>query len=96
VRSAAFENYHFTYYVLAGRSSIGGLSALYASRALRLTRATSSQERALILEEFTKDLKEKRPTDDEFDVAFEALEFIEGFTGRQADDPVHPSVILRA
>ncbi len=76
----AIENYHFTFHVLAGRSSTGGLSALYASRALRLTKATTSQERASILDEFVADLKKKRPTDDEFDVAFEALEFLEGFT----------------
>ncbi len=35
----AIENYHFTFNVLAGRSSSGGVSALYASRALKLTEA---------------------------------------------------------
>jgi hypothetical protein len=76
----AIENYHFTFNVLAGRSSSGGVSALYASRALKLTEAQDTQQRARELDEFVKDLDSKRPADEEFDAGFEALEFTERFT----------------
>jgi hypothetical protein len=76
----AIENYHFTFNILAGRSSSGGMSAFYASRALKLTEAGDAQARASEIDDLVKELKSRRPTDDEFDAAFQALEFTEHAT----------------
>lgn len=80
---AAIENYHFTYNILAGRSSTGGMSAFYASRALRLTDTSSSQERAGEIDELVRELKHRRPTDEEFDLAFTALSFTDDVTANK-------------
>jgi uncharacterized protein DUF1524 len=56
------------------------MSALYASRALKLTEASDKSQRASVLDDFIADLDGKRPTDEEFDAAFAALEFTEDFT----------------
>jgi hypothetical protein len=76
----AIENYHFTFNTLAGRSSTGGMSAFYASRALKLTGATDAQARAGVIDELVSELRDRRPTADEFDAAFAALELTEQAT----------------
>lgn len=76
----AIENYHFTFNILAGRSSTGGMSAFYASRGLKLTHAQDSRARAGVIDELVSELRAKRPTDDEFDAAFSALEFTDQVT----------------
>jgi hypothetical protein len=77
---SAIENYHFTYNVLAGRSSTGGMSSFYASRALKLNEASNSQERGQIIDDLVKELKDRRPGDEEFDIAFKALAFTDDLT----------------
>jgi Protein of unknown function (DUF1524) len=76
----AIENYHFTYNVLAGRSSTGGMSSFYASRALKINEAPDSQTRSRMIDELVKELKERRPTDQEFDISFRALSFTDDVT----------------
>lgn len=76
----AIENYHFTYNVLAGRSSTGGMSSFYASRALKLNEASDAQARAKMIDELVSDLKDRRPTDQEFDLAFTTLSFTDDVT----------------
>ena len=76
----AIENYHFTFNILAGRSSTGGMSAFYASRALKLTHASGAQARADVIDELVSELRGRRPTNDEFDAAFAALEFTDQVT----------------
>jgi Protein of unknown function (DUF1524) len=76
----AIENYHFTYNVLVGRSSTGGMSSFYASRALKVNEAADTQTRAHLIDQLVKDLKERRPTDQEFDISFKALAFTDDLT----------------
>lgn len=76
----AIENYHFTYNVLAGRSSTGAMSSFYASRAVKLNSAADSDERSRLLDGLVLDLKARRPTDEEFDLAFKALAFTDDVT----------------
>jgi Protein of unknown function DUF262/Protein of unknown function (DUF1524) len=78
--SRAIEDYHFTFNVLAGKSSSGGMSAFYVKRALALEAASSKQRRAVVIDELIAELKSRRPSDDEFDAAFSDLWFTDDYT----------------
>jgi hypothetical protein len=76
----AVEDYHFTFNVLAGKSSSGGMSAFYVKRALGLEEASSKQARAQVIDELILELAGRRPNDDEFDAAFTELSFTDDYT----------------
>lgn len=76
----AIENYHFTFNVLAGKSSSGGMSAFYVKRALLLQEASTKQLRATVIDELVSELASRRPSDDEFDAAFNDLWFTDDYT----------------
>ncbi len=71
----AIEDYHFTYNVLVGLSSSGGMSAFYVSRAQRLTEAADANARARLLDDTVAELKRRRPSGAEFEIAFADLRF---------------------
>lgn len=66
----AIEDYHFTYNVLASKTSSGGMSMFYARKARDLL---ESKDRAAAIDVFVSELRDKRPTDIEFDEAFADL-----------------------
>lgn len=63
----AVEDYHFTYNVLASKTSTGGMSMFYARKARDLL---ESNDKARTIDDFVEELRVKRPTDVEFDEAF--------------------------
>lgn len=66
----AIEDYHFTYNVLASKTSSGGMSMFYARKARDLL---ESNDKARTIDDFVGELRVKRPTDVEFDEAFADL-----------------------
>lgn len=71
----AIERFHFLGSAVVGRSSSGGISAMYASSARQLFRATTSNERAVVLRELRQKLRDRKPTRDEFIAAFKTVRF---------------------
>jgi uncharacterized protein with ParB-like and HNH nuclease domain len=69
----AVEDYHFTYNVLASKTSSGGMSMFYARRARELLNAKSKAARDRAIDDLVVSLREKRPPDVEFDEAFADL-----------------------
>jgi hypothetical protein len=76
----AIEDYHFTYNVLASKSSSGGMSHFYGKRARDLLQAADEQERAKVVTDLINELRSKRPTDAEFDEAFGELWLDDDYT----------------
>jgi len=73
----AIERFHFLGSAVVGRSSSGGISAMYASSARQLFRATTPQQRATVLAELRQKLRDRKPTPDEFMAAFKTIRFTE-------------------
>lgn len=69
----AVEDYHFSYNVLANKSSSGGMSLFYGKRARALLTAADDRERGSELAELTRELAARRPSEAEFDEAFAGL-----------------------
>jgi len=69
----AIEDYHFTFNVLAKKSSTGGMSALYAKRARDLLEPSTDRALALMVDGLVKELRGRHPSDLEFDEAFGEL-----------------------
>lgn len=69
----AIEDYHFTYNVLANKSSSGGMSLFYGKRARALLTAADDSARGQELVDLTAELRSKRPSEAEFDEAFSDL-----------------------
>jgi hypothetical protein len=76
----AIEDYHFTYNVLANKTSSGGMSLFYGKRARALFTATDEQERAAEITDLVAELRAKRPADAEFDEAFAILWLTDDYT----------------
>jgi hypothetical protein len=77
----AIEDYVFTWTVLAGRSSSGGLSAMYARIARDLLAATDGNQRGRVLTGLAQELRGRRPMDAEIESAFCNLWFTEDRSG---------------
>ena len=88
----AIEDYHFTYNVLASKSSSGGVSMFYARRARDLLKAANANERKREIDDLVAELRKKRPTNAEFDEAFSDLWFTNDAT---ADKKVVQYVLRR-
>jgi hypothetical protein len=71
----AIENYHFSWNVIASKTSYGGMSAFFAKRAIDLHNAGGGTAAARIVDDLVNDLGARRPSDAEFDEAFKALSF---------------------
>jgi len=72
---AAIEKFHFSFTAITSSRSSGGISAMYSSFAIKLFEAKDSQESADLIIEFISKLREKRPSIDEFKVAFKEVVF---------------------
>jgi len=76
----AIENYHFSWNVIASKTSYGGMSAFFAKRAFDLHNAGGGTAAARIVDDLVNDLGARRPSDAEFDEAFKALSFTKEHT----------------
>lgn len=71
----AIEKFHFIFTAVTSSRSSGGISAMYSSFARRLFESQDSQMAADEIKTLTDKLKNKRPSLDEFKVAFKEIVF---------------------
>ena len=76
----AIERFHFQYTAVAGKTSSGGISMMYASWAQRLTNAKNDAERQAVLGEIKSSLKKRMPSKEDFVSGFSALRYSDKFT----------------
>ena len=74
------ENFHFQFSAITSHRSSGGLSTLYASKAVALSKAKNTQEAAKIINETRGKLKNKKLTLEEFEIDFTDLKFSKEFS----------------
>jgi hypothetical protein len=67
---SSIEKFHFVFTAITSSRSSGGISAMYSSFAIKLYEAKDSEEASNIIKEFVHKLRGKRPSLDEFTVAF--------------------------
>lgn len=72
---SAIENFHFVFTAITSSRSSGGISAMYSSFAIKLFNAKDSNESAKLISDFTSKLREKRPSLEEFKVAFREVQY---------------------
>ncbi len=70
---SAIEKFHFVFTAITSSRSSGGISAMYSSFAIRLFGCTDSQGASDLIAEFVDKLRDKRPSIDEFKVAFKEV-----------------------
>lgn len=79
----AIENYHFTWNILAHKTSPGGMSLFFGRYARELLQASDSNARGVVINNLCSELKTRRPTAAEFDEAFGDLSFTEDYTSEK-------------
>lgn len=67
---SSIEKFHFVFTAITSSRSSGGISAMYSSFAIKLYEAHGTHEAPRIIREFVAKLSSKRPSLDEFTVAF--------------------------
>jgi uncharacterized protein with ParB-like and HNH nuclease domain len=67
------EKFHFLFTAITSSRSSGGISAMYTSFAKKLYEASGSQESADLIREFVQKLRDRRPSLEEFKVAFKEV-----------------------
>ena len=72
---AAIERFHFMYTAVAGQSSSGGVSKMYAAAGRCLSSENNSQKRSKHLQEFRAKLKTRVPDKVPFKAGFAALRY---------------------
>ena len=72
---AAVERFHFMYTAVAGQSSSGGVSKMYAAAGRDLSSETDGQKRAKHLQDFKAKLKSRLPDKTPFKAGFSALHY---------------------
>ncbi|RMQ96172.1 RloF protein [Pseudomonas savastanoi pv. glycinea] len=72
---AAIEKFHFLFTAVTSSRSSGGISAMYSAFARKLFEANSSQEAGDEIQELINKLRAKRPSVDEFVVAFREVSY---------------------
>ena len=70
---SAIEKFHFVFTAITSSRSSGGISAMYSSFAIKLFESKDSQEASNLIQEFVTKLRDKRPSLDEFKVAFKEV-----------------------
>ena len=71
----AVAKFHFVFTAVTSQRSSGGISQMYASTARRLHEAPDSQTKNDVLNEFRKKLRDRIPSQSEFNVNFEQIIF---------------------
>lgn len=77
---SAIEKFHFVFTAITSSRSSGGISAMYSAFAIRLFESENSQNASDLIEEFVFKLRNKRPSIDEFKVAFKEVIYINSNT----------------
>lgn len=72
---SAIEKFHFLFTAVTSSRSSGGISAMYSSFARRLFEAETSQEAGDEINELVSKLRARRPSFDEFVVAFREIAY---------------------
>lgn len=70
---SAIEKFHFLFTAITSSRSSGGISAMYSSFAIKLFESRNSQEASEIIQDFVAKLRDKRPSMEEFKVAFKEV-----------------------
>ncbi|QXR34393.1 DUF262 domain-containing HNH endonuclease family protein [Alcaligenes aquatilis] len=70
---SAIEKFHFVFTAITSSRSSGGISAMYSSFAIKLFESKNSQEASEIIQDFVAKLRDKRPSIEEFKVAFKEV-----------------------
>jgi hypothetical protein len=79
----AIEDYHFSWTVLANKSSSGGMSLFFGRFARELLQAKDKNARGLVINRICAELKIRRPSAPEFDEAFGDLRFTDAYTAEK-------------
>jgi Protein of unknown function DUF262/Protein of unknown function (DUF1524) len=79
----AVENYHFTWNILAHKTSPGGMSLFFGRYARELLQAVDTNARGVVINNLCGELKKKRPTAAELDEAFGELRFTDDYTSEK-------------
>lgn len=69
------ERFHFAYTAVAGQSSSGGVSKMYAAAGRDLSASQSAQNKATHLREFIKKMADRFPDEKIFSAGFESLKY---------------------
>jgi hypothetical protein len=72
---SAIEKFHFVFTAITSSRSSGGISAMYSSFAQKLYESPDSQKASEEISTFIKKLSSKRPSLDEFNVAFKEVSY---------------------
>ena len=88
--TAAIERFHFMYTAVAGQSSSGGVSQMYAAAARDLSAEANQEKRAKHLQDFKAKLKNRLPDKATFKAGFSRAPVQSIRQPRQAFDPIYP------
>lgn len=77
---AALERFHFMVTAVTSQRSSGGVSAMYSAAARKLAACSSEQERLQIIDELINKLRERVPTEEEFEIGFAGILYSDAFT----------------
>jgi hypothetical protein len=80
----AIERFHFMHTAVAGLSSSGGMSMMYAAAARDLTNEADTQKRAKALQDFQTKIKGRRPEKESFITGFSELRYSNAETRNKA------------
>ena len=72
---SAVEKFHFLFTAVTSSRSSGGISAMYSSFGRRLFEAKNSQDASIEIAELVGKLRDKRPSFEEFSVAFHQISY---------------------
>ena len=87
----AIENFHFQFTAVTSSRSSGGISAMYSAFGQKLYNCNNSQEAADTIASLKKKLRERLPSEDEFQVAFREI----GYTNSNSKQKQLVRYILR-
>lgn len=71
----AIEKFHFVFTAITSSRSSGGISAMYSSFARKLFEASGPQQASQEIAELVEKLRNRRPSQDEFRVAFKEITY---------------------
>lgn len=77
---AAIERFHFMATAVTSQHSSGGISAMYSAAARKLAACTSEEERLKVIDDLIAKLRERVPTQEEFEVGFASILYSDAFT----------------
>jgi hypothetical protein len=84
----AIEKFHFLFTAVTSSRSSGGISAMYSSFGRKLFEAPNSQDAANEIAELVGKLRERRPSLDEFNVAFKEISYTNNNSKQKKFGPI--------